>query len=255
VRRTQCAGMMMALAATCLLAGSSATIGATITLGQSEMGWFDASNPNDHRGSFTATGSAGEGGDAVKLGNWFGSIPTGRAVMRFTDLGSIALQPGESVQIHSAVLKLYMIVSGPNASVTTWGINSVEVHPMVHSDWVCDQVAWNYRKTGNGWLSFPVGGAGGTSDSDGTAYTAALFGYGDSYSPVALPAAIVQGWFDGSNEGLMLRVSDEGTGNKSVHIGASNHTYMPLLEIDYTIVPEPATLVLLGLGVLMRRRR
>ncbi len=255
MRRTKLVTVVIGLAAVYVLAGSHPAMSATITLDQSEMGWFDASNPNDHRGHFTPTGSGGEGGDAVKLGNWFGTVPTGRAVMRFTDLSDIVLLPGQSVQVNSAVLKLYMIVSGPNASVMTWGINSVEVHPMVQSDWVYDQVAWNYRKTDNGWLSFPVGGAGGSSDSDATAYTAALFGYGDSYSPVAIPAAAVQGWFDGSNEGLMLRVSDEMTGNKSVHIGASNHTYMPLLEIDYTVVPEPATLGLLVLGLCFVRRK
>lgn len=92
--------------------------------------------------------------------------------------------------------------------------------------------------------TYQAGGAG--SDRNGTPYA------------FAVPAAMIAKWANGDNPGVVLQKSDLTT-DGLFQFRTSEFTtasLRPMLTVDYTPIPEPAGLAVLGLaGLALRRRR
>lgn len=92
--------------------------------------------------------------------------------------------------------------------------------------------------------TYTAGGAG--SDRNGTPYN------------FTLPVALIEEWIAGDNPGVVLQKTDLTT-DGLFQFRTSEFTTIalrPMLTIDYTPIPEPAGLAVLGLaGLALRRRR
>jgi len=56
----------------------------------------------------------------------------------------------------------------------------------------------------------------------------------------------------GTNAGFLLKTT-EGTAQNAIRVGSSENStasYRPSLDVTYTVIPEPSSLALLGLGLL-----
>ena len=235
----------------CMFSGSMA-MADSITLDESEMGWIREEGSYqyypDVYGWFDSNGSSG--GDVVQLGSWWSTVIKGRAIMRFTDLDELTIPAGWTVQVNSATLKLFQAGYGSNAHAET------EVYEMRIGDWVYDEVAWRSRSSA-GWWYGSGWGATNPNSSSSPIGSVPVWGYGGIYSMTSLPTDVIEGWLNGDNYGLRLTTTDEEAAWHNISIGASNHASPPLLEIDYTLVPEPGTTLLLlgGLVGFVRSRR
>ena len=115
----------------------------------------------------------------------------------------------------------------------------------VDNEWAETEVTWNNRKTGIAWNT--PGGDYSTLVGDG-------YGLGSTkgWKTVAAGANLVnlvQGWLDGTipNYGVVLQREGSSGGQRGLDSReGGNAAY---LSIDYTPVPEPATIGLLTLGM------
>lgn len=123
---------------------------------------------------------------------------------------------------------------------------------------------WQFRAVGGPAWTTP-GGHIGTDFSSTASSTTTIYGLGDLVEFESTPdlVADVQSWLDHpeSNFGWVLMAQDERI-RKSARSFASREDGSggPVLEIEFTPVPEPATTALLGLGALalaltLRRRK
>lgn len=186
------------------------------------------------------------------------------ALVRF-DLS--ALQ-GQYSSINSATLTLYQAETGVQFPDFEFGVHEVSA---ANSAWVEGTTAagvagnpdWEHLShdaqtwAGSAGLQTPgvdyvtpalatgtyqAGGAG--SDRNGTPYD------------FALPGALVAKWIEGDNPGVVLQKSDLSTDGLFQFRTSEFATVSlrPVLTIDYTPIPEPAGLAVLGLAGLALRR-
>lgn len=81
---------------------------------------------------------------------------------------------------------------------------------------------------------------------------------GDGMMTITLPASLIQSWIDNpaANGGLILLETGTPSGQYIVFKGSESAPQnYPKLEINYTPVPEPTAISLLGLGALAMLRR
>lgn len=119
--------------------------------------------------------------------------------------------------------------------------HSMDVHA-VTTPWIETQATWNSASTGTPWTT-----AGGDFNP---------FIYASSnVDPIHLApvtwdlTSLAQDWYDGSimNEGLLLRSFN---GNSLVFTSSENASFpLPSLTIEYTAIPEPSSLMLMGVGL------
>ncbi len=179
---------------------------------------------------------------ALRIGNpedHYDSSPQ-RILLKF-DLSSIP----QNAQITSAVL--YLDNYNPHGTTPI----PTAIHRITES--------WSYGVT---WSTQPAYDP--TPASTGTWYFSWSH-YEGSWDITSL----VQGWVDGTyeNYGITIRHNSEEEGDgDDVYgppwcgwwnvYGPSNQDYQPKIEIEYTVIPEPGTLGLCGLGLIgfIRRR-
>ncbi|MBN1555122.1 MAG: PEP-CTERM sorting domain-containing protein [Phycisphaerae bacterium] len=228
----------------------------TITFDETEMARLISGSVDSNVWYKTTPLGTNNGEDACLLGgyNWKTT-----AVMRFTDLGELSLGAGQSVVVNSASLKLYIANYSGSASAL-----AVDVFEMLRGDWVYNESSWKWVNN-TGWWSSNSAEWGAHYPSSSAAPVASLPLYGNyqTLASVSLPTDMIEAWInDGDNYGVRLASNRETTaGTDRMYIAAGNAgeygsygvtaAYRPQLEIDYTIIPEPTTLSLIGCGALL----
>lgn len=127
-----------------------------------------------------------------------------------------------------------------------------------YKDWVETQANWNVFKGSTWWATV---GCENTSfdrysnpDSHLTFYNTSQINRYYSWDVTSS----VQSWYNGTeqNNGWLVRAvaHDGGTDGIKMNTKDGGSDYRPYLLINYNIIPEPATLILLSLGTLLLRK-
>lgn len=115
------------------------------------------------------------------------------------------------------------------------------------------ETTWNERRAG----AAPWGAPGGLAGVDyAAAWSGQQFIYGENFSPYTFAStpglvADAQRWLDqpASNFGWMMLTQDESANFSARRFASREDPFRaPILEIDFTPVPEPSTWALLGLA-------
>ena len=177
-----------------------------------------------------------------------------RTVVRFDTSSMSTILSNPNTTINSVTMKL---TGGP---ATFTGAAVVLSIATKNAGWVESQVTWNSRSTGTSW-------AGNSPGSESTNVGSFSWSNGDSgveYSTTfsgtsAELSGLLSSWTSSSNAGLLI-LSTGTTTNQILGLVSKEHATAtaPTLVVDYTVVPEPATMGLLvvgGLFGIVRRRR
>lgn len=204
-------------------------------------------NPNNNLGDGGTIMAGGRPKD--------GSLNKTRGVLRF-DLSSLP----ENVLITSATLTL-KVLDTPSPAVNSifdvrrllvsWGNEGIGSDRSGGGPAAFNQVTWNNRFFGGFTWSSP-GGVSGVDFSSALSASQNVAGNGTYNFSGANLLADVRGWYasPANNFGLMLMSESETVGRTvrrfgSREAGAFN---APSLNLQFTTVPEPGTLGLLGIG-------
>lgn len=217
----------------------------------------------------TSTGSMGGAGD-----RWYNpGNPRERHSMYWWDLASItaSLQPGESIQVNSATFSLWMqegsqMVKGATRHGNVSRVLGAWIEGTNNGGGVtAGEPTYNHRVYNTSPWATP--GATGAADSDMTlTFTVAPpDNSGATFRTDIDLTNIAKSWLEdgAANNGLLLHGGDwpysAGSSFECYMIASNEYTgdigRRPLLTIDYSIVPEPTAMVLLGIGGLLSLRR
>lgn len=178
-------------------------------------------------------------------GNWIvGSNGNTEQILKF----ALPALPGGSV-IDSAVIRLYGYGFNNLSSL------SVTAYALLQN-WSYANVNWQNYDTGMPWNA--VGARGSGTDHDSTVAGTVLFSTQNAYSNLDITTQYQQ-WYSGAenNYGIIMMPDAVGTVSDYIRVGDLHGTAQPVLEVNYHVVPEPASLGLLATAGLlaMRRRR
>jgi len=216
------------------------------------------SGPGVNYGTLTSNlaGRQGTGSNVEKM------------LIRF-DLTSLTggLAPGERIQINSATLHWSKAATASPNTLAADRTLSIYQIAAANAGWAETVSSWTYissiadnvRWTGSAGLS--------TADTDYLSGVVATETVGNAAAmfSTALSTNMVQAWVDNSavNAGVLFTMADALQG-EVISIYTSEYapsgavsTHRPGLEINYTVIPEPATLGLLfvsSAGLLLLRR-
>ncbi len=118
------------------------------------------------------------------------------------------------------------------------------------SAWDESTVTWTKRTSTENW-----GTAGGDYTDDIMTLTWNI--YVNKYKSIIEGGtdvdfnALVQEWVDNSSSNYGIYIKRPIAGTRQGSFGSREHTYQPYLKIDYTPVPEPASMAVLAVGLLM----
>jgi len=181
--------------------------------------------------------------------------PDENALIRFSLAG---LLPGSPIQVNWARLSLRLNDTRSLPSGDWCTIGAYRISP--YRDWVESQATWNVFR-GTSYWSVP--GCEGASDRQTNPDSTVRF---DANSVIGVhytwdvTASVTEYLENGvTNCGWLLRVTASSSGGmEGVYLDSTEATmdgYRPYLEIDYTVVPEPAAAATLALGLLAMLRR
>jgi len=157
--------------------------------------------------------------------------PGGNVIMKF-DLASV------TGDITSATLNLYATYTRDKL---------INVYRMTNTDWVENEVLWNFASTDNAWTT-PGG------DYDNSLLASYTFQQADEwkYTSIDVTALVQAAKAAGQSYASFILLGSEGG------VFSSKEGYdAPYLVVDQQVVPEPMTMTLLALGgmSLLARRR
>ena len=196
-------------------------------------------------------------GDTTYLGMWDRPSSDGNILYHF-DLSTTSMPTIQNATLNVR-LRSTVLDSGETFTVNVYRI-------VEGNSWSEGQSCWNLRSTGNQWAGGQTGC--GTSGTDYYATLAGTINFTSTSTTnhtygIDITASVIQAWADNSsdNAGFVL-VGTSSSPNDSfsyVELGSRDHpTSSQWATLDVTYTPEPATMLLLGiggLGVLVRRRR
>ncbi len=248
--------------------------------------WIDIADPANYafHDQPWHIGASWNVGDAINVG-WAG-LNHGQysnILMRWDLSGGPA---GEThalySEVTSATLKIYVGHFVTDSATGAWG-GSIEVRPVLASsgDWVAEETTWNERKEGEFWFA-PGGDVAGDVIGSYDDYVAYGFNSPDGsiwnidYEVViSLQGSpdfgdgsltdLINSWASSDqsvNSGILLSILNHPDSMDhdiafGSHNGPDSNMIAPVLTVEGTLIPEPGTLALLGLGalMLMKRRR
>ncbi len=229
----------------------------------------DTASQNVNVGITAATAMGGAGD------RWYPTQSTRpRYSLYWWDISSIqaGLQPGESIQVNSATFSLWM----QEGSDMTAGVVRQGNVSRVQNAWIegtnngggvnAGEPTWNHRVYNTSAWATP--GATGASDiADTLTFSTTPPASGRTTFRQDIDVTnIAKQWLENGapNNGMLLHGGDWNAGSLSFacyliasneYTGSDWQNRRPLLTIDYSIVPEPTALVLLGIGGLLSLRR
>lgn len=241
--------LLLSLASAILLIAPGSVQAATVSIGASA-----------DTGLLETPGDANLGGSTGPIVGTTAVSVSGRMLLRFEITNAV---PAGSV-INSVTLQLVDVSGGGALSPSNF-----ELHRMLVS-WVegnkgssvnrngatatAGESTWFYRNYNS---NFWTGGFGGGAGSDFSATVSGtklinVPGQTNTWANTLDLMADVQLWLDnpGSNFGWMLLSDGQGSGGTARRFGTRESTdalQRPLLTIDFSAVPEPTTVALLGL--------
>ena len=207
------------------------------------------------------------GRNTIQIGN-ASSITTRRSILRFTGLDVMA---GSYSSIDAA--RIVLRKANAPAGIGTDGMEMYAISD-INADWVegnsqfvvtAGESSWNSKAHPTPWIG---GGGGGTLGSlQDTLPGVSGNDPVNTFYSFDLDPALVNQWITGVNAGVvikeLLEIDGAGSGTDlqiemySSEFGTiADAPVRPRLEITYTVIPEPASVGLLGLGglaLLIRR--
>ena len=235
-----------------LMLASGTAIAASVTFDESQMAWIRDGGSYQYYPDvydwFDSTGSL-NGGNVVQLGSWWSTLLKGRVVMRFTDFDELEIPEGYTVRVNSATLKLFQ---ESYSGADPWS-RETEISRMLIGDWVYDEATWRSRSQVGWWYDsgwgadYPNSSSSPDPNSWGPVAYLPVWGNTGVYGSVSLPTGMVGQWLGGDNYGLLIASNDESLVWDNIAFRASNYAgSQPLLEIDYTVVPDQAAKFIVG---------
>jgi len=187
---------------------------------------------------------------------------TGTLASGFNNRALIEFSPSVSIPANAVITSVTLTL---NVTAANGPNSTFDLHPMLVS-WgegnktgptgapaSAGEATWNARFNSSTLWSTP-GGAAGADYSATSSDSAFISGLG-SYTFGSTPGLVedVQNWLDhpSGDFGWMLLSQSEGTMSTARRFASREDTLGrgPLLSIDYSVVPEPSTLALFGLGI------
>lgn len=176
------------------------------------------------------------------LGAANGGTTRNRDLFKFNPVGSIP--SGATITGVRLTLSVYKVA---DASPFNFDLRKMTV------SWSEDTATWNARGGAtNLWAA--AGGLEGTDFSASASASLTIGSGGNTFSSTPELVADVQGWVDNpaSNFGWMLLTTSEETQRSARRFytreaSVIDTNYLPVLVVDYTMVPEPGVNALLGL--------
>ena len=246
------------------------TLATTLTFRQGESGYSSSVDSFVRRDTAARTQWNSGGAADITVQSSGGAVPTKQGMIKYLDIfgaGAGQIPAGQMITDAKLRLKLRTDLLGGTTATLFASPLLIDIPDYGTSDGPASvgEVSWKYREqsvTGWGTLGTElVNGPVKDEDYDSAAEVAQSYGKTVGTIVEIDITSIVSDWYTGAsdNYGLLLRPDTNGFTGSFFHSNDfATVADRPQLEITFQEIPEPASVVILGLGVLatlvLRRR-